>query len=254
MKTVTRPSDVVAEYEVRTPPPIDEQASFWDRWNQACRFKDDESPFMAREKHEATTVAQRIGLHGARILDVGCGTGWLGHSLLSFGSVTGTDLSPLSISEGTRRFPGLRLVAGDFMALEFDGPFDFIVCADALVNIPDAPAAVAKITKLLRPGGTFLLMVPNREVWRHRSALERVGEGQFMRWPPLSLIREWLRPHVVIDRIGTIEPGGDRGLLWWVENRWVRGLLGRALGRRRWQSLLETARLGRQWVIVTHRA
>lgn len=250
---MTRPSDLVSEYNARRAPPVGDQAAFWDCWNRECRFRESESVFQARQREAAVLVARQKGLHGARILDVGCGIGWLGAALTPFGSVTAADLSPLAIAEGRRRYPAVQFVSGDFLAVELHGSFDFVVCADALAHIPDAPAAVAKIAGLLRPRGTFLLMLPNREVWRRRSSLERIQPGQFMRWPPLSEIRSWLRPHFKIDRIGSLEPGGDRGILWWVENRYVRGVMRRTIGGQRWRQLLESARLGRQWTILAER-
>jgi hypothetical protein len=48
--------------------------------------------------------------------------------------------------------------------------------------------------------------------------------------------------------------GGDRGTLWWVENRWVRGGMGRLVGRQRWRSTLEALRIGRELVVVARAA
>jgi len=71
-----------------------------------------------------------------------------------------------------------------------------------------------------------------------------------MSWPTLEVYRELLRPHFDIESISTVDPGGDSGILWWVENRWVRGGMRRLIGRVRWRDLLESVRLGREWVIV----
>jgi hypothetical protein len=62
-----------------------------------------------------------------------------------------------------------------------------------------------------------------------------------------------LDPHFEIERVTSIYPGGDQGLLWWVENRYVRGGMGRLLGKQRWRSLLEAARIGRELVLVARR-
>jgi hypothetical protein len=106
---------------------------------------------------------------------------------------------------------------------------------------------------LLRPGGVLVLMTPNREVWRRRSALKPLGRGQVQHWLSLSQYLALLRPYFTIERVTTIDPGGDRGVLWWVENRYVRRGMSILLGPRRWQSLLEAARLGRELVVVGRR-
>lgn len=90
--------------ETSTSPPIDAQREFWDRWNQNWRVKHLDE-FMQRQLEVAVQCAQREGLRNARILDAGCGTGWLGAGLSTFGRVTGTDLSPISIELGKAKVP-----------------------------------------------------------------------------------------------------------------------------------------------------
>jgi SAM-dependent methyltransferase len=230
---------------------------YWDEWNQTWRFRDDCDRFMEGQRDVAISVAREAGLRDARIFDVGCGTGWLGNALLPFGRVWGTDLSAGAIAEGSRRYPDLKLVCGDFFEVDVPGSFDLIVSADAFAHMPDHQACVRRIAALLKPGGTLLLMTQNPKIWRRRSTLRRLPEGvppaSVDEWPSLARIRELLRPSFTIQRVTSLDPGGDRGLLWWVENRYVRGGMGRLLGRSRWRSLLEWAGLGRELVIVAQR-
>jgi hypothetical protein len=97
-------------------------------------------------------------------------------------------------------------------------------------------------------------MTPNREVWRRKSSLKPLGDGQVQRWLSVREHIALLRPLFIVDRVTSIAPGGDRGVLWWVENRYVDGGIGRVLGRERWRSLLEWARIGRELVFVARRA
>ena len=234
------------------PPSLEAQKGFWDTWNQTWRFRQLDT-FMDSQRHFAVSLARRRGLHHARILDVGCGTGWLGNALLPFGSVVGTDLSEAAIAEGRRRHPRVELVGGDFLALDLRGPFDFVVSADMLNHMHDQVGCIRRMAEILAPGGTLLLMSPNREVWRRRSALKPLGHGQIQHWLSLDAYKALLRPYFTIERITTLDPGGDRGLLWWVENRFVRRGVGLVVGRRRWRSVLEAARLGRELVFVARR-
>ena len=57
---------------------------------------------MQRQLALAVGVAQGAKLDGARILGIGCGTGWLENGLLSFGEVWGTDLSAAAIELNAR--------------------------------------------------------------------------------------------------------------------------------------------------------
>lgn len=250
---MTRTPKVLEEYETSGTPPIDEQRRFWDSWNSVARTAAEPDEFMGRQRDKALEVARSVGLREARILDVGCGTGWLGNELLPFGRVWGTDLSQAAIQEGQRRHPGVELICGDFLALELDGPFDFVVMADSLTHMHDQKGAVRRVAQLLRENGTYLLMTPNREVWRRRSKLKPRGAGQIMAWPTLDAYRALLGTHFTIESISTIVPGGDQGLIWWVESRRVRGVMARLMGAERWRDLLESAGVGREFVIVARR-
>lgn len=234
-------------------PTLVEQVDFWDRWNGEFRRAEVDS-FMARQRDIAVEVATADELRNARILDVGCGTGWLGHALVPFGKVTGTDLSPSSIEYGRKMFPEVDLLCGDFLDMRLEGPFDLVVSADVISHVYDQARFVARIAELLRPGGLFVLMTQNAFVWNRSSRLQPRKPGQIRNWPSVRRVHALLRRCFRIERTTSIVPGGDRGILFWVDNRYISGAMRRMLpGRDAWRRLLETARLGRELVYVARR-
>src|SRR5262249_46890910 len=77
---------------------------------------------------------------GARVLELGCGTGALLAQLKpSFG--VGVDISGSAIEEAKRIHAGYTFYAGDIEAPEFitslPGPFDYIVIVDTLGSLDD---------------------------------------------------------------------------------------------------------------------
>jgi SAM-dependent methyltransferase len=228
---------------------------YWRDWNREWRFGDGLDPFMARQRDVALEVATTIGRRDVRILDVGCGTGWLGQALTPFGQVWATDITEPPIIEGRRRFPNLTFIVGDFVTVALPESVDLIVTADAFLHF-DHRRAVERFAALLRPGGTLLLMNVNPFVWQRRP-LEPfppgVPHGALEEWPTKAQTRAWLTKDFAIDRITTIDPGGDRGILWWVENRYVRRILGRLIGRERYRDWLEGMGVGRELVFIAHR-
>jgi hypothetical protein len=60
-------------------------------------------------------------------------------------------------------------------------------------------------------------------------------------------------PYYSVRSFRTILPGGDLGVLFWVENRHIRAAARRAPGRTRWTAVLEGLRLGREFVVVANR-
>ena len=96
-----------------------------------------------------------IDVSGRRILDVGCGRGYVGEVVEDLGGVyTGVDLVPSRT--------GFRLTLADAASLPFsDASFDGLFCIDVFEHIPDARRAAEEFHRVLRPGGFFFLSAPN---------------------------------------------------------------------------------------------
>jgi 2-polyprenyl-3-methyl-5-hydroxy-6-metoxy-1,4-benzoquinol methylase len=235
-------------------PSLEAQRKFWDSWNASYRQHEECDPFMRRQQEEAVAVARRLGLRDARILDAGCGTGWLGSALQPWGSVTGVDLSAAAIEWGRRVHPGVRLLCGDLDGCaELGGEYDLVVSADVIGHVPVQERFVERIARLLRPGGSLLLMTQNPFVWNRSSQLAPARPGLIRNWPSRARLRELLAPSFETARLETIVPGGDRGVLWIPGNRWVRGAARRLLGERAWTGLLEAMGTGRELVVEARR-
>jgi SAM-dependent methyltransferase len=110
-----------------------------------------------------------------RVLEVGCGPGYLALELARAGfAVTGLDLSTRSIAiaeEFAARHPvdhdagTLRYVVGDVLAPDTlpAASFEAIVFLGALHHFPDQDAVLARVHELLCPGGVVLVHEPVRD-------------------------------------------------------------------------------------------
>lgn len=119
---------------------------------------------------EAPEIAAGIGailsglelFHGARVLDFGCGTGWMGRLLSDLGCrVTSMDVSQRAldlaaeIESRTAHEKGRIAYSryeGDSLGLE-DGAFDRIVCFDAFHHVPNPGRVLQEMHRVLAPGG-----------------------------------------------------------------------------------------------------
>jgi SAM-dependent methyltransferase len=104
---------------------------------------------------------------GARVLEVGCGAGWLwaeaSAHLPSGLHLTLTDLSPGMVAEALARVGGLgrhRRVDGrvaDAQALPFAAAsFDIVVANHMLYHVPDPRLAVSELARVVRPAGVLM--------------------------------------------------------------------------------------------------
>jgi 2-polyprenyl-6-hydroxyphenyl methylase / 3-demethylubiquinone-9 3-methyltransferase len=102
----------------------------------------------------------------ARVLDVGCGAGFLSNHLARLGfDVTGVDASPGSLDVATRHDVSgkARYVLGDALALPFpSASFDVVCAMDFLEHVEEPAAVVAEIARVLKPGGLFFFHTFNR--------------------------------------------------------------------------------------------
>jgi SAM-dependent methyltransferase len=100
---------------------------------------------------------------GARVLEIGCGTGANGPVLAAgdrFAVGIDTSLVALDLAGTPERGHSARLRA-DALALPFaDTSFDLVAALDVLEHLDDPAAAVRELRRVLRPRGAVVVFVP----------------------------------------------------------------------------------------------
>lgn len=111
------------------------------------------------------SLVNRYGAEAETLLDAGCGTG-LSSYLLSQGErkVIGIDLSELFLRQGKREdiHENLLLATADILNLPFqDESFDLVGSYLVVEFLPDVPRGLEEMIRVLRKGGTLLIVTPN---------------------------------------------------------------------------------------------
>jgi 2-polyprenyl-3-methyl-5-hydroxy-6-metoxy-1,4-benzoquinol methylase len=125
--------------------------------------------------HKDAQVTSTAGLierlrPGARVLDVGCGTGLpTTRRLADAGlSVTGVDISPVMLDIARRNVPEASFAHVDMVDLdpELLGTYDAVVAYFALLHLPRArvPRALSALRGMLVPGGWLTLSMVEADV------------------------------------------------------------------------------------------
>ena len=152
-------------------------------------------------------VRAALGAGNEAALDVATGTGDLAIALADGGyrHVTGLDFSSEMIRAAeSKRFDRLDLtfITGDAMALPFpDDTFDAVTVSFGLRNMRDYAAAIAEMTRVVRPGGRWICLelTPYRTPvlgsifnWYFRVIVPRIGgllsgDSEAYRYLPMSV-------------------------------------------------------------------
>ncbi len=130
---------------------------------------------------------RRAGLRpGMRVLDVATGTGLVARQAVKVtgnqNDVIGLDISSEMLAEARRRL-GIELIQGFIEQLPIaDESFDFISMGYALRHLADLVTAFKEFQRVLRPGGTLVMLEMNKPSTRLRRTLTGFYLGQ---WIPL---------------------------------------------------------------------
>lgn len=141
--------------------------AYGERWYTA---QDDPIALLrAENKAKLPWIVDQIKLRnipGSKILDVGCGGGFLSNDLAKLGfDVTGVDLSQesLNVAKAHDETQSVKYEIADAFHLPYaDGTFDILTSMDFLEHVEDPKAVIQEFSRVLKPGGLFFFHTFNR--------------------------------------------------------------------------------------------
>jgi 2-polyprenyl-6-hydroxyphenyl methylase / 3-demethylubiquinone-9 3-methyltransferase len=114
----------------------------------------------------AEQLAQAFGDRPCRVLDLGCGAGFLANDLAARGhDVVGVDDTPENLEVARAHDPTgrARYVLGDVTRLDVpEASFDAAFALDLLEHVEDPERVIAEASRALAPGGLFFFHTFNR--------------------------------------------------------------------------------------------
>lgn len=128
-----------------------------------------------------TSYLDRLGPRGKRVLEVGLGYGTVGQHLLDHGAeYFGLDIAAAPVELMRTRVawmdgPTERIVRGSALAIPWaDETFDAVVSIGCLHHVGDIAGGVRELHRVLRPGGTALVMLYNSRSFRQLAIASRL--------------------------------------------------------------------------------
>jgi len=98
-----------------------------------------------------------------RVLEIGCGLGHLLGWLTKGNEVVGTDINPWALEKARQNVPQGKFFeapAEDISQFP-SGSFEAIISKHVVEHLKDPEKAISEMSRLLAPGGLFLLVTPN---------------------------------------------------------------------------------------------
>ncbi|MBX9585430.1 MAG: class I SAM-dependent methyltransferase [Gemmataceae bacterium] len=137
---------------------------------------------------------------GYRVLEVGCGTGYVLRLLereCRGAVVIGSEVSDEGVAFARRRV-GSPVVRADVYALPFADPFHLVGMFDVLEHLPDDARALQELRAATAPGGRLVLTVPAyMSLWSHTDE----SSGHYRRYTPTTLRRVLTEAGWVVERL-----------------------------------------------------
>jgi 2-polyprenyl-6-hydroxyphenyl methylase/3-demethylubiquinone-9 3-methyltransferase len=149
----------------------------------------------------AARLAQAFGDRPCRVLDVGCGAGFLSNYLAARGAdVTGIDtaVDALEVAHAHDATGRARYLEADALSLPFeDRSFDAVCAMDFLEHVEAPERAIAEAARVLAPGGLFFFYTFNRTFSSWLVIIKGV-EWFVQNTPPrMHVLRLFLKPEEV---------------------------------------------------------
>lgn len=153
-----------------------------------------------------------------QILEIGCGIGNFTKFLERYGEVKAIDVNNDYIKQATKLLNGkVQIGRGDIEKGQYffkDIKFNTVVCINVLEHVKNDLQAIRNIYKLLKPGGTLILLVP-----AHAFLFSVIDQsiGHFRRYEKEELINILLQNGFEIKKISKLNLIGAIG--WYISGK-----------------------------------
>ncbi len=193
---------------------IEEQQQYYDEY-----WRNVEYPVNKLRLERAIFILDcllRVRIRRPRIVDLGCGTGWLASMLGHVGPTLGVELSEQAVHEASRMHPHVQFLQAD--VTNWSPPeqeFDVVVSQEVIEHLENQSEYLDVCRTLLRPGGHLILTTPNAKTFNAMPDEQRDAWGiqPIEKWLTASELRGLLAPGFHIERLTTVIPRyGEKGI------------------------------------------
>ncbi len=149
-----------------------------------ARYDSEEPHFRPenQEKVQRRLKALRARVPGGRLLDVGCGTGFIIHLAVGvFDEIHGVDITPAMMARVRTDAGNITLHQSPAETMPFaDASFDAVTAYSFVDHVADQAALLREVARVLKPGGIFYAdLIPSRLFWAALSPLKPEDDRRY---------------------------------------------------------------------------
>ena len=185
-------------------PTFEQQRKFYQTyWNDSRRLSIDEK-CRKRFVLSALSKFSKVIQEPLRILDIGCGRGWMTDALSKFGSVLGVDLF---VDEAQKRYPNVSFLESNIVSEFPKGEYDVVVSSEVIEHLPREHQSehIKHIADVLPKGGVLILTTPNKA--QLESLVKKLPDTSHMQpienWLNKEELQEIVEPYFSIKHFGS---------------------------------------------------
>jgi ubiquinone/menaquinone biosynthesis C-methylase UbiE len=143
------------------------------------------------EMREYAEEAKHYVTDNARVLEIAPGPGYFSIELAKMGNfnITGMDISAEFVeickTNAKRENVTINFLQGNVSAMPFENnTFDFVFCSAAFKNFKEPITALHEMYRVLKDGGTVLIVDMNHDISKEKLAEEaaKISKSGFERW------------------------------------------------------------------------
>lgn len=141
-----------------------------------------------RKEFIISNLARLPTSNNPKIIDLGCGRGWLTAELAKHGNAVGVDLSSTGIKIAKINYPQCHFKQMDIIAEEIKNKYDVVVSSEVIEHLTEdnQKRYVKKIRDILVNNGYLILTTPNAAI------AEKLVKYDIVKQEDLQPIENWL--------------------------------------------------------------
>lgn len=148
---------------------------------------------------------------GKKVLDIGCGTGWLLPQISNFGAkeVEGLEPSKINFNACKKIAPNYKVYNNEFLSFKSEKKYNTIIGMMVFIHFGNLTKAFNKVNSLLDESGELIMIIPDYDYFKrkridYKVEFEEINPDEYstMIHRPIGSFADVVRKSKVYEKVG----------------------------------------------------